>query len=157
MAERDDAQLTESVLAALRSDTFVRPLTLGMEVVAGDGIVTLTGSIDSAFNRETVEHIVRQVEGVKGVNNYLTLMGAESTMRPDADVQHEIIEQMGRDPTIQPERFHVGVRFGRVALSGVAESEEERESVIAAAQRVPGVQAVEDNMEVRIPMAGRRR
>lgn len=159
MAERIGPQLTESVLESLRGDTFLRRLTMGLQVVADDnGVVTLTGSIDSLFNRDIIEQNVRQVEGVRDVNNYLTLMGADSNVRPDAEVQHEIMEQMALDPTLERrERFHVRVRFGRVELTGEVESWEERESVVAAVQRVPGVQAVEDRLEMRVPLASRQR
>lgn len=150
MAERDNAQLTAEVLAELRRDTFLEPLAI--QVIADNGIVTLTGSIDSELNRQAIEDAARRVAGVRDVRNYLTLMGAESSSRSDDDVRAEVIEQLQRDPTIEAERFRVRVRFGRVFLTGTAESLEERESVVAAAQRVPGVEAIDDRTDVHVPV-----
>ncbi len=152
MATHDDQQLAANVLAELRRNTFLEPLA--MQVIADNGVITLAGSIDSELNRQTAENMARLVPGVRDVVNQLTLIGQESYARDDADIQREVIEQMKADPTIQVERFHVRVQFGRVIIAGTAESLEERESVIAAAQRVPGVEGIDDRMQVRVPVVG---
>jgi osmotically-inducible protein OsmY len=151
MAENDDARLTAEVLAALRRDTYLRPLQ--MQVAVDNGTVTLTGSVDSQINRRAAEDAARRVVGIRDVRNYLTLMGGESSSRSDGDIVREIREQMAQDPTIDdPAHFHVRSEFGPVCGVGTAESEEERESVIAAVRRVPGVESVDDRMELRVPM-----
>lgn len=150
MAERDDRQLAAEVLAELRRNTFLEPLA--MRVIADNGIVTLVGSVDSDLNRQTAEDMARLVVGVKDVTNQLTVIGEHSSARPDADIQHEVLEQMAADPSIETERFYVRVRFGMVIVSGTVESMEERESVVAAAQRVPGVEGIDDRMELRVPI-----
>ncbi len=155
MAERGDAELTAAVLAALRDDVFMRPLTLGMQISADNGIVTLRGSVDSELNRQTAEHVAREAAGVRDVVNLLTVMDAESSGRSDADLLEEIKREMRRDLTIEaPERFYLRVRFGRATASGTAESEEERDSVLAAIRRVPGVEGVDDLMDVKVPVIG---
>lgn len=155
MAERDDAELTAAVLAALRRNTFLRPLAI--DVVVDDGVVTLSGSVESELIRQTAEREVRLIEGVKDVQNMLTVMGVESSSRSDEDIEREVREAMAADPTIDPGHFHVRSQFGRVIISGMAESYEEQESAIAAAKRVPGVEEVEDRTEVSIPMISEER
>lgn len=154
MAKRDDdRRLENEVRAELKRNTFLEPWSI--QVSADNGVVTLVGSVDSDLTRQTAVDMTRLVVGVTGVNNELTLMAVESSARPDEDLVREIKEQMAADNTIeQPERFHVRSKFGRVFISGTAESEEERESVIQAAQRVPGVEAVDDNIEVKVPVIG---
>jgi osmotically-inducible protein OsmY len=153
MAERDDAELTAEVLAALRRNTFLEPL--GIQVVVDHGVVTLTGSIDTEQNRQVAEHEVRLISGVAEVQNQLTVMGRESSSRPDEEIAREVREQLEQDPTIEDvDRFRVRARFGHVIISGMAESLEERESVVAAAQRVPGVQGIDDRMDLRVPIIG---
>ncbi|MDI7276776.1 MAG: BON domain-containing protein, partial [Anaerolineae bacterium] len=92
MAERDDARLTAEVLAALRRNTFLEPLA--MQVVADNGVVTLTGSVDSELNRQAAEREVRLIEGVREVRNMLTVMGARSSSRSDEDIVREVREAM---------------------------------------------------------------
>jgi len=156
MAQEADRELEAMVLASLRRNTFLRPLAI--KVGVRDGIVTLEGSIDSELNRQAAEHEIRLIDGVKGVENHLTVIGEESSSRTDRDVAQEVREQIAADPTLEDaSRFHIRVEFGRVFVSGEAESMEERESVLAAIQRVPGVEGIEDRMTVRVPMIGQRR
>jgi osmotically-inducible protein OsmY len=150
MAERADAQLTAEVLGALRRDTFLEPLAI--QVVATDGVVTLTGSIETELNKKAVEDRVREVAGVREIRDHLTVMEDESSSRSDDDIRREVMEQLQADPTIDQDRFHVRSQFGRVFISGTAESLEERESVIAAIHRVPGVTGIDDRMEVQVPI-----
>ncbi len=149
----DDRRLETEVRAELKRNTFLEPWSI--QVYADNGVVTLVGSVDSELTRKAAEDMARLVVGVKDVNNELTLMSAESSARRDEDLVREVKEQIAADNTIEdPERFHVRARFGQVFISGMAESEEERESVIQAALRVPGVEAVDDRMEVRVPVIG---
>jgi osmotically-inducible protein OsmY len=154
MAKRDDDRRLESeVRAELKRNAFLEPL--GIQVFADGGTVTLVGSVDSELTRQSVEDAARLVVGVENVNNELTLMGPESSARADEDIVREIKEQIAADNTIEePERFHVRSRFGQVFISGTAESMEERESVLLAAQRVPGVESIEDRMELKVPVIG---
>ena len=152
MTERDDARLTAEVLAALRRNTFLEPLAF--QVVANDGVVTLTGSIETELSRRAIEERVWEVAGVKDVHNHLTVMEDESSSRSDDDIRREVIEQIELDPTIEASRFHVRSQFGRVFISGTAESLDEHESVIAAIHRVPGVTGIDDRIGDRVPIVG---
>lgn len=156
MAQRDDdARLAAEVMATLRRNTFLEPLA--MQVDVDNGIVTLTGSVESDLARQTAEQEVRDIVGVQDVRNRLTLMGPESSSRSDDDIVSEVMKEISRDPTIEnPERFHVRSRFGQVFVSGTAESYEEHESVLAAVHRVPGVESIDDRMEINIPIVGER-
>ncbi len=152
MAKQDDnVRLANEVRAELRRNAFLDPLAV--QVFADNGVVTLTGSVDSELTRQAAEDAARLIVGVTDVRNELTLMGPESSARSDQDLENEVRAQIASDPTLeQPERFHVRARFGHVYISGIAESEEERESLILAAQRVPGVEGVEDRTELRVPI-----
>ncbi|HOG47035.1 MAG TPA: BON domain-containing protein [Anaerolineae bacterium] len=154
MAERkDDQRLENEVRAELKRNVFLEPL--GIQVSADKGTITLVGSVDSELTRQTAEDMARLVVGVDKVNNQLTLMGPESSTRADSELEREITAQIAADNTIeQPERFHVRSRFGQVFVSGTAESEEEHESVVLAVQRVPGVETIEDRIDVKIPVIG---
>ncbi len=151
--QNDDRRLENEVRAELRRNAFLDPL--GIKVSADNGVVTLVGSVDSEETRRAAEDMARLIVGVTDVNNELTLMGPESSARADDDLEREVREQIAADNTIEnPERFHVRATFGRVYIIGPAESIEERDSVVKAAQRVPGVEAIDDRMEVKVPIIG---
>jgi len=149
----DDRRLETEVRAELKRNAFLDPWSI--QVYADNGVITLVGSVDSELTRKAAEDMARLVVGVTDVINELTLMGPESSARRDEDLVREVKEQIAADDTIEdPERFHVWARFGQVYISGLAESEEERDSVLEAARRVPGVEAIDDRIEVRVPVIG---
>ncbi len=69
----------------------------------------------------------------------------------DAQLRKDIIDEFAFDPCFDGE--HVGVAVDRnvVSLSGHVSSYAEKVASIAAAQRVKGVHAVAENIEVRDP------
>jgi hyperosmotically inducible protein len=151
MATNDNARFTREVLSALQADSFLRRISAGIRVDADDGVVTLTGSMESPEDRQAAIDAARRVVGVREVVNHITLMGQRSYSRPDADLQSEVQEELRKDISIDPDRFHVRSQFSVIHLSGEAESEEERDAALAAIHRVPGVEGIEDNTTVRVP------
>ena len=72
----DDAMITTKVKAALAKDPGASALAISVETTKG--VVQLTGSVDSAEEKMNAESIARGVEGVRGVENKLTVKGASS-------------------------------------------------------------------------------
>ena len=75
MVEAGDAiangTLTARVKAALLADPDVKGLQI--DVDSNDGVVTLSGALDRAANVERAQALARGVEGVKSVENRLTV------------------------------------------------------------------------------------
>ena len=63
--------LTARVKAALLADPDVKGLQI--DVDSNDGVVTLSGALDRAANVERAQALARGVEGVKSVENGLTV------------------------------------------------------------------------------------
>jgi osmotically-inducible protein OsmY len=69
-----DGTLTAKVKAALLADPDVKGLQI--DVDSRDGAVTLSGSLDSAANVARAQSIARATDGVKSVENRLTVRPA---------------------------------------------------------------------------------
>lgn len=67
----DNAALTGKVKAALASDAGLKTLTLNVD--SNDGVVTITGDVPSQQMSDTVNSVTRSVEGVRSVQNNLTV------------------------------------------------------------------------------------
>ncbi|MGV8899670.1 MAG: BON domain-containing protein [Burkholderiaceae bacterium] len=66
-----DAAITAQVKAALLLEADLKSTEINVETA--NGIVTLTGSINSAANLERAFQIAKDVDGVKSVNNQLSV------------------------------------------------------------------------------------
>jgi osmotically-inducible protein OsmY len=108
-----------------------------------DGWVTLEGTVESWSQRADAERAVRNLTGVKGVVNKITVKPAAPAT---ADVRKAIEQALERRAEREAKRIHVEVREGIATLTGSVHSWAERKSVVAAARFTPGVRDVEDRL-----------
>lgn len=135
-----DDEIAQRAVKLLEWDVSI-PLN-AVEVKVEHGIVTLTGTVDWAFQRAEAEYDVRKLSGVKGVVNAITV-------RPKvraADVREKLTSALERKADIEAGRITVEVTEGKVVLGGEVDSWTEREAAERAAWSVPGVTAVEDRI-----------
>src|SRR5262249_61991400 len=80
---RSDEEIQHDVLAELKRQQRVQPAGLG--VIVRDGIVTLTGWVDSYLKKWAAEEAAHRVRGVKAVNDVEVRLPG-SAERSDADI-----------------------------------------------------------------------
>lgn len=74
-------------------------------------------------------------------------------MVSDNRLQHDVLEELEFDPSVDHTRIGVTVKDGVVTLTGTTASYVEKLSAEAAARRVAGVRAIVESMEVHLPHA----
>src|SRR6202165_5503381 len=84
VATRTDQQIHEDVLNEFRWGPRIQPNEIGVAVK--DGVVTLTGWIDSHTKRWAAEDAAHRVRGVKAVANDIEVRLSPSSERTDADI-----------------------------------------------------------------------
>lgn len=72
-------------------------------------------------------------------------------MKTDSQIQADVIQALKWDPSVTHEHIGVAVSEGIVSLSGTIPSYIEKFAAEKAAQRVAGVKAVVEKMEVKLP------
>ena len=72
-------------------------------------------------------------------------------MKSDAQVQTDVMQELTWDPSVTHEHIGVAVSDGIVTLSGAVPSYIEKSAAEKAAQRVSGVKAVVEKIEVKVP------
>jgi osmotically-inducible protein OsmY len=77
-------------------------------------------------------------------------------IKTDAQIQLNVIQELNWDPSVTHEHIGVAVDDGIVTISGTVPSYIEKSCAERAAQRVRGVKAVVDKIEVNIPSAYHR-
>jgi osmotically-inducible protein OsmY len=142
---RTDPDIAQAVRHALTWDVFVPDQRIRSTVT--DGWVTLDGEVDFWTEREDAERAVRNLTGVRGVTNRIAVTVTPPRDLP-RDVRRAIEDALERRAHRQAERVRVDVHGGRVTLSGRVRSWEERRAVVGAAHSAPGVEHVDDQLEV---------
>ena len=93
---RTDEEIHRDVLAELKWDARVQPNEIG--VVVKDGIVTLTGGVDSYLKKWAAEEAAHRVRGVKAVANDIEVRLPSSAERTDTDIAAAVAAPSRRTP-----------------------------------------------------------
>jgi osmotically-inducible protein OsmY len=138
---RTDTEIAQAVRHALQWDVFVPDEKITSTVT--DGTVTLAGSVDRLSQRDDAECAVRNLTGVRGVVNTITVKAS----KPAHDAVRKAIERaLERRAEREARDIKVEIHDGIVTLTGPVVSWAERKAVLGAARFTPGVRAVEDHL-----------
>ena len=141
-AKRSDSDIAQAVLSALRWNSVVPDEKLAVSV--SDGWVKLSGTVDWDYQRSSALRAVRDLTGVVGVTNLISVEPHVSA----TDVQKKIEAALKRSAEIDARRIHVTATDGTVVLSGNVHSWFERGEARRAAWAAPGVKNVEDRISI---------
>lgn len=147
-----DQELMHNVEYALQQDPVLKAYKIIVRV--DTGIVSLHGSVNSWHETQLAEQVVKQVEGIRKVNNELAFVYEED--KPVTEVRQEIKSLLRNDVRIDDGLIDVTVRNGTAILSGKVGSAAEK-SLATVSAHVPGIDTVinedlEVSMDVRDPL-----
>lgn len=138
-----DIRLRSFVVRELDWDPEVDASAIG--VAAQNGIVTLTGFVDTYAGKLAAERVAKRVRGVHAVANDITVRLAVD--RTDADIAADAAAALKLQPTV-PDRVQLTVHHGHITLTGNVEWLTQKQTAGAAVQHVPGVRGVVNYIEV---------
>lgn len=141
-SDRTDTEIAQSAVKALKWNVMVPSDRITVKVA--DGWLTLTGEVSWDYQRRAAEQAVRNLPGVKGISNLITI---RPRIEPK-DVKQRIEETFKRAATYDANRVTVQVSGGEVTLRGSVRSWTERHEAEKAAWAAPGVTAVHNYITV---------
>jgi osmotically-inducible protein OsmY len=116
-------------------------------VRAGNGVVYLTGTVDTMQQKEAAVRIARRTPGGKYVENDLAISASKS--ESDSILFDKVSDVLGSFPVDDPARIGVrAVGRGIVYLSGKAKNVFEVRRAVELAESVPGVKQVISEIDV---------
>src|SRR5258707_3442622 len=149
---RTDEAIQTDVLEELKWDTRVQPNEIG--VMVKDGIVTLTGWVDSYLKKWAAEEAAHRVRGVKAVANDIEVKLPGSSERTDEDIAEAVVHALEWDAFVPIDKLDVTVSNGWVTLKGDVEWQYQKEDAERIVHRLAGVRRVTNLIAVRpVPTA----
>lgn len=146
--DRPDAWITGKVKTSLMFHRSVSGLKT--EVDTANGIVTLRGEAENQAQKDLATEYALEVEGVKKVNNMMTVRG-ERTMEnriDDATITAKVKAELLSRRSTSAINTSVKTEGGTVILTGKAKNEAEKELAERLARGVEGVREVQNRMTV---------
>jgi osmotically-inducible protein OsmY len=145
--ERSDTDIAKAAADRLSWDVMVPEGKVTVEVT--NGWVTLKGEVPWDYQRRAAERAVRNLAGVKGITNLVTV---QPRLEPK-DVKKRIEETFARDATLEAQHITVEVTGGEVTLRGTVRSWADRHDAEKAAWAAPGVRSVRNLLTIDPVMA----
>jgi osmotically-inducible protein OsmY len=145
-----DVRLRDAVVRQLDWDPEVDASAVG--VAAKDGVVTLTGFVDSYAGKLAAERVVKRVRGVRAVANDLTVRLAAGPT--DADIASEAVQALKLVPALA-DTVQAVVHNGHLTLTGTVEWLFQRQQAEKAVRHVRGLLGVFNHVTVK-PKSGER-
>lgn len=146
----DDTVVTTKVRSALLADDDVK----GMDIKAETrkGVVLLSGFVNNQSQVERAIKVVRTVEGVKGVENGMTLKEGKVTVGNTVDdgiMTSRVKSALIAEPTIKSLDISVVTRKGEVQLSGFVDNQAQIDKAIMVARSVEGVKGLANELSIK--------
>jgi osmotically-inducible protein OsmY len=138
---RSDADLAKAVADRLMWDVEVPKNKI--KATVRDGVVTLEGTVDWAYQRFAAEGALRYLAGVKELRDLIAVLPPASSV----DVKQHIKAALTRSAEADAARISVDTAAGgSVTLRGTVHSWAERDEAVRAAWATPGVRKVESEL-----------
>jgi len=115
-----------------------------IQVKVEHGWVTLTGSVDWAYQKQAAERAIHALSGVRGVSNLIAIKPA---IHPE-DVRSTIEKAFLRNAELESGQIRVKANAGQIVLEGNVKTWHERQIAEQAAWSAPGVTSVDDRIRV---------
>jgi osmotically-inducible protein OsmY len=80
----------------------------------------------------------------------------ETTVKSDVELQHDVLDELKWEPSVNAAHIGVTVKSGVVTLTGHVPSYAEKFAAERAAKRVHGVRAVANELDVKLPSGSQR-
>ena len=113
---KTDAELQRQVMNQLKWEPTIHAAEIGVAVK--DGVVTLSGSVDSYAKKWAADRAAKRVFGVKAVTEEVKITPPGSYKRADTEIAESATKVLDWNHWIPSNRVKVMVQNGRITLSG---------------------------------------
>lgn len=147
--EIDDSVVTTAVKSALLADAEIK--SFAFKVETRQGLVQLSGFVESQAQIDRALELVSHVAGVKGVENHVSLKGATTVGNKvdDTTITAKVKAALLSDANIKSTDIAVATSKNEVQLSGFVEDQGQIDRAIEVARSVEGVTGVTNKMTIK--------
>jgi len=144
---KTDAELQQDIMDELKWEPTLKAAEIGVAVK--DGVVTLSGYVDSFWKKWTAERAAARVFGVKAVAEEIQVRLPGSLKRSDEDIGGAVANALEWNVGVPYDRVKVQVQDGLVTLSGEVDWWYQKDAAEDAVRKLVGVVLVSNNITVK--------
>jgi len=120
-----------------------------VDVVAKDGVVTLSGHVASHANKLAAERTVRRVRGVKAIAQEIEVHLPSEHQTGDDEIASRALKILAWNASVPRDAVTVRVEKGWMTLSGTVDWQFQRDAAERAVRKLNGIKGVSNVLSVR--------
>ena len=144
---KSDSDLKKDVLEELMWDPIVPATKVGVAV--NDGIVTLSGHLDTYAEKVAVKRAAERVSGVKALAVEIDVVPLGVHKHSDTEIAAAVEHALSWNTSVPQGRVKVAVEKGWVTLSGELDWNFQRRAVERMVRPLKGVIGIVDNIRLK--------
>ncbi len=137
---KKDTDLRADVLDELEWEPSVDAAEIG--VTAHNGIVTLTGTVNSYAQKLVAERAAKRLKGVKAIANDIEVRLPGTALRTDSDIARVAVDALKWRTIVPNDRVKVLVKNGWIVLEGEVDWQYQKDAAFEAVHHLAGVKGV---------------
>jgi len=144
---KQNESLQKDVQDAIKWEPLLQAAEIG--VTAKDGIITLTGIVDSYAKKIEAENAAKNVVGVKAVVEKIEIKYMGSPQKDDREIAAAIVNAYKWNREIPKDTVKVEVEDGWVTLDGEIQWNYQKEAANLSASKIIGVKGVNNKITIK--------
>ena len=145
---KSNEELQKDVQDAIKWEPLLNAAEIGVTVQ--DGVVTLTGVVDSYSKKAEAEDAARNVAGVKAVVEKIEInFGSNSAKKDDNEIAAEVVKALTWNLRVPVGKVKAKVEKGWVTLEGELQWNYQKEAAKDAVKNLLGVVGVLNNITIK--------
>ena len=137
---KSDNQIQKDVMDELKWEPYLNASEIGVSVK--NGIVTLSGQVDTYSKKIAAEKAPKRVAGVKAVAEDIQIGVSPVYSKTDTEIAQAVLNALKWHSAVQEEKIKIKVENRDVTLEGEVEWEYQRNTVKTAIENLTGVRYV---------------
>ena len=143
---KTNQDLQKDVQDALRWEPLLHAAEIG--VIAQEGIITLTGTVDSYAKKSEAEDAAKNVIGVKVVIEQIDIRFINDVEKSDHEIASEVLSALAAS-WVPAEKLKIKVEHGLVTLEGTLHWNFQKQAAKKSIKNIIGVTGIKNNIVIK--------
>ncbi len=143
---KTDAHLQRDVVDELNWEPSVNGAQVG--VTAKEGVITLTGHVESNSEKHAAEVAAKRIHGVRAVANEIEVRPSAAQVHDDEEIAAAAVHALEWNADIPAEKLQVAIEQGWLTVEGTVDESFQKTAVDRALRHLAGVKGVTNSIVV---------
>jgi osmotically-inducible protein OsmY len=145
-AMKTNHELRADVLEAIKWEPLLKQAKIG--VGADNGVITLSGTVDSYIKKSHAENTAKKITGVLAVVEKIAVKFNNDDEKSDGEIAIEVLNALKSNSNIPIDKIQVEVEDGHVTLDGELQWNHQKETLQKLTSNVAGIKVLTNNIKI---------